>query len=587
MTQFLSRRVADEDLHSVLLPEGMDAPALVPLPEDIDYLARQFGYSLLNVSPTDIEKLRIAADRDDSEAIAALLKRPPENVYSRRNEPDEITIEYSQQSFFEVAVREFKTEWVEFFLKKIIDKSIPFEAAAQMMKHNFNALWTNYRTSLEPMLKKDVLGRDICTIQVPIETFTVEANIRTRIGTCNSITEWTDSAQEETALEHWQSLNKKEVDRMMKRTVGRTVEANLRVFCFEDVCRVGLDGIIRFLLMTKAPSSVFKCPLIKSLIVFKWTRIWKLRALKGFLFYLIFLVIVNLILLGISFDMFRSFSNIKRFVFALSVSILMMILAITTLWGEFSQLNRYSSYIAISCKMSLRSYQRFLFRGILAQQYYECTSKLKDLDNIKDNFGTPIKSILTMGYAMVGLFDPGVLLHCGNMSMLAIAIFVLYLALQSIVMFNLLIAAMGDAFDGLRVAEEESFLMARAEFIDQYEALLGQKAIRTIEGKIGKYLYVLIPKDKRIEKSVTFWKGRMIAIKEDVRKIVHDSHEDITQKMEQQTGEISQLTQNINKMFRLLRDDVQSFKDDVKGDIKGLEEKIKTLKERFGDQGSS
>lgn len=45
----------------------------------------------------------------------------------------------------------------------------------------------------------------------------------------------------------------------------------------------------------------------------------------------------------------------------------------------------------------------------------------------------------------------------------------------------MLIASMGDAFDGVRAAEEELFLMARARFIDQYEASLSSKAIRKMK----------------------------------------------------------------------------------------------------------
>lgn len=48
-------------------------------------------------------------------------------------------------------------------------------------------------------------------------------------------------------------------------------------------------------------------------------------------------------------------------------------------------------------------------------------------------------------------------------------------------MFNMLIAAMGDAFDGVRADEEESFLMARASFIDQNEASLTEKEIKSLK----------------------------------------------------------------------------------------------------------
>eukprot|EP00210_Caulerpa_lentillifera_P003382 g3226.t1 len=232
------------------------------------------------------------------------------------------------------------------------------------------------------------------------------------------------------------------------------------------------------------------------------------------------------------------------------------------------------------------------------ERYHQCLSKKEDDERIVESFNTPLRSILTMAYAMVGLFDPEVLFKTGNLSNLVITLFVLYLALQTIVMFNMLIAAMGDAFDGVRAAEEESFLMARAEFIDQYEASLSNDSIKAIEEKVGKCLYVLIPKDLQLEKSVPFWKGRMTTIKEDVRKIVVDSHEDITHKMDQQTEEmdrliqnmdrqnqdihllsqnINHLAQNMNEMFTALRNDIQVLKDDLKSNMKTLEQRIQRL----------
>jgi len=40
---------------------------------------------------------------------------------------------------------------------------------------------------------------------------------------------------------------------------------------------------------------------------------------------------------------------------------------------------------------------------------------------------------------------------------------------------------MGDAFDGVRAEEEELFLMARAMFIDQYEASLSKTEVQILQ----------------------------------------------------------------------------------------------------------
>eukprot|EP00210_Caulerpa_lentillifera_P003381 g3225.t1 len=668
-----------------------------------------------------------------------------------------------------MAVEEHKIEWIEYFLNMIIEKTIQFCDGAKMINEDFKNLWIDYRTSIEPMLKKDVLGWDVCTIKVPLETFTVESNVRARVGTCNSVEEWVQCSTQDAAYEHWRELNKKEVDKILKTSRGRMVNASVRIYCFADVCRAGINGIIRFLLMSKAPSSIFKYPLIRWIIVYKWEKIWKVRAFKNLALYLVFFTLLNLTLLGIGFKLFDLMSHSDLQDTVISISVLMGTLALRTIWLEFFQLKRYTQdgqkifpsshfrglkhylasrqnqiditlsismlvflplyclkrrdisigindqvflsilafvvllmwakalylaqafkrtgifvlmigrvlreclpyffmlvgfmigfgftmhiallselrnindrsdsncYTTLECsntfyKSPRYSYHHGWYRPYYPRSHYydgcdhysdyivcyrwnyyytsirntftnnhECITRKGDDERIVESFNTPFRSILTMAYAMVGLFDPEILFKTGNLSNLVITLFVLYLALQTIVMFNMLIAAMGDAFDGVRAAEEESFLMARAEFIDQYEASLSNDSIKAIEEKIGRYLYVLIPGDKQLEKSVPFWKGRMTTIKEDVRKIVRDSHEDIAQKIDQLTQRVeqqmenehqftqnmdrqnqdicqltqnmNQLTQNINEMFARLKNDAQSFR----GEIKSLEEKIKTL----------
>eukprot|EP00210_Caulerpa_lentillifera_P003373 g3217.t1 len=712
---------------------------------NLDYLARHFGRSLLNVSPRHLERLKAALDNDDLETIAELVQSGETVGNVSSNEQESIAIDYSQKSLFKMAIEEHNTEWIEYFLNMIIKKNIQFHNGAKMINENFKNLWVDYRTFIEPMLKKDVLGWDVCTIKVPLETFTVESNVGARVGTCNSIVNWVQSSSQGAADEHWRKLNEKGVDKILKTSRGRMVNASVRIYCFADICRTGINGIIRFLLMSKAPSSIFKYPLVRWIIVYKWEKIWKVRAFKSFAFFLVVLIAVSVFLLIISLvGQGVGFLSARFTTFIFATIVLILTLVVLNLRREYYQAKRYiedgrkmfpSSYckgmrhyfssrqnqidlmfsfsILFLLILSIFAQQRstfidkkvvpsilafimlllwakalyhlqafkrtglfvlmigrvvreclpyfFMLLGFMVgfgftmyialadvlytmefesitdwcwndhgfqssrhhysnysdfqfseavdvdfyacfngsqcyhcydqryyntamasifKDYHKCASEKEDNDRVLESFRTPFLSVLTMAYAMVGLFDPEVLFKCRASKYIAIAIFVLYLALQTIVMFNMLIATMGDAFDGVRAAEEESFLMACAGFMDKYEAALVDYSISVIERKIGKYLYVLIPKDTELEKSVPFWRGRMTSIKEDVRKTVLDSHEDITQKMDQQTEtmdqltqNMNQLTQNINDMFATLKNDVQS----LRGEIKSLEEKIRTL----------
>lgn len=67
------------------------------------------------------------------------------------------------------------------------------------------------------------------------------------------------------------------------------------------------------------------------------------------------------------------------------------------------------------------------------------------------------------------------------MSPLITLLFVVYIAIQLIVMLNMLIAIMGDTFDRVKDTEEEQLLMGRARFIDACEASLTQTQITRTE----------------------------------------------------------------------------------------------------------
>eukprot|EP00210_Caulerpa_lentillifera_P008149 g7783.t1 len=718
--QFFRRRAEYHASHRFVQLVERDASSSTSHLSDLDHLARQFGRLLLDISPRNVDKLKTAVENDDSKTISEFLGRSFQTSNSVWNEPQSSTVMFTQQSLFKVAIKEFKTEWVEFFLNMIVEKSVLFCTGAEMMRNNFKELWIDYRTSVVPMLMNDILVWDVCTIRVPLETFTIKLNVGARVGTCNTIIEWIQSSRRGTGFEHWSALNQNEVNQILTKSRGRMVNATIKIFCFSDVCKIGSNGILRFLLMHKAPSSMFEALLIKWIIVFKWERIWKVRAFKRLALYLVFFVLLNLFVLGLTLGIISYSTPSKGKYLTAVITAFLGVFALLTLWRDYFQLKGYvqdgrkifplhpykgiahyfssrqnqidlmlslvmlvffplvcvqmfypsidmsykafcsilaievllmwakalylaqaferaglfvlmirrvlreclpyfimlfgfiigfglTMYIALldfvaelksrwddyyynnwdcfnhssECyeygsrissqyqEWDLQAACNFVFHQLspsMFRCYHEFASDMEDMEKVKSSFGTLFRSILTMAYAMVGLFDPEAIL----VTTLVIAIFVLYLALQAIVMFNMLIAAMGDAFDGVRAAEEESFLMARAEFIDQYEASLGDNEIKTMEAKIGKYLYVLIPEDNELETSVPFWRGRMTNIKEDVRQIVLDSQNALTKntnqlarKLDQQIENIRDIAQNMNEMFRIIREDIKNIKDRI------------------------
>eukprot|EP00210_Caulerpa_lentillifera_P007810 g7453.t1 len=173
-------------------------------------------------------------------------------------------------------------------------------------------------------------------------------------------------------------------------------------------------------------------------------------------------------------------------------------------------------------------------------------------DLIKQSFGNPWKTMVTMFYAMVGTFEPEVYHDSGSLSILITIMFILYLAAQMIVMVNMLIAIMADTFDRVKSTEEEQLLMGRARFIDACEAQLNQKDIGAIELSIGNYLYVLLPKDKNFDKGIQPWHGRVKTIEDKVEEMIKTSQKEIMEKMDEKLEETKEDIREIKQLLRSL-----------------------------------
>lgn len=60
-------------------------------------------------------------------------------------------------------------------------------------------------------------------------------------------------------------------------------------------------------------------------------------------------------------------------------------------------------------------------------------------------------------------------------------IFVVYMGVEMIVVLNMCIAVMGDAYDRVKKEEDIQMLIGRAHFIDACEASLSTRQIRGVE----------------------------------------------------------------------------------------------------------
>eukprot|EP00210_Caulerpa_lentillifera_P008888 g8480.t1 len=196
---------------------------------------------------------------------------------------------------------------------------------------------------------------------------------------------------------------------------------------------------------------------------------------------------------------------------------------------------------------------------------------ISNWDEINASFGTPQKAMLTLFYAMIGTFDVEVYSNSGTLTPFIIFIFVSYLSSQAIVMFNMLIAIMGDTFDKVKSTEEEQLLMGRARFIDACEAALTKREVKKLEEKIHKYLYVVLPKDENSQDVNDLWKGRVKTMETNVQKAIDNSQSNIMKVMK---NERAMLGEDMRK-------DMRALEQSIKNDINTLEESMKGYKHAF------
>lgn len=87
---------------------------------------------------------------------------------------------------------------------------------------------------------------------------------------------------------------------------------------------------------------------------------------------------------------------------------------------------------------------------------------------------SPVEAVVTVYAMMLGDFDQGAFKE-SSFPMLSLLIFVLFMLIVAVVMFNAVIAIMSDTFSRVKEDEEASGLLERAAFILELESLLNPK----------------------------------------------------------------------------------------------------------------
>eukprot|EP00210_Caulerpa_lentillifera_P007762 g7407.t1 len=133
--------------------------------------------------------------------------------------------------------------------------------------------------------------------------------------------------------------------------------------------------------------------------------------------------------------------------------------------------------------------------------------------------------------------------------------------------------------------------MGRARFIDACEAQLSKREIKKIEyvasvnilssiivslrADIGKYLYVLFPKDGEMTEEMKEWQGKVKTIEERLGRMLKIAQKEILDSVKSNMNAMEKTTQEVKQM----KEGMERIQEIAKEMEKDINEEVKTLKE--------
>eukprot|EP00210_Caulerpa_lentillifera_P007802 g7446.t1 len=642
---------------------------------ELEELASKFRVPLFNMLFNGRSNFQLALDnKDDSTMIkiVALAK-----MYG--SSPYEVLVQSFGIKVFGCLLKDLIEDRNELGIECILDvikkDIVSFEDCSSMVEQGFKMLWICYQSLLQQKIIENAFVKQTCNFEVPIDILTKEENIPAIVGTTNFIpNEWEESSNHEDVTKHWRRWHARDLRKIEQSSHdATTITAIVTLFKISNVCKVGLTGILRFLLMLEAPPYIFKTPLLKWVIEYKWHKIWRKYSKWDLVVYFFFVSIYTIYSIWFAFSSkdleqdavskvcltillfivmifalmltFKKYVQMKTYIvdgkilfpnvpmwglqkffnsprneldllsycililiipplhvarlFELDVSFYLAIfIALETilLWNQvwyFAQIFRTTQPFVLMIKKVIEDCIPFLFIafiiltgfsltlfGLFQQVLHNEESKNSEGEEnetrnmIKQSFGDPWKGMVTLFYAIIGAFQPEMYYNSGSLSPFITMIFVLYLSLQVIVLLNTIIAAMGDTYDKVKATEKELLLMERAKFVDACEKLMSKRDIESLEKSIGKYLYVLLPKDEDITDDMRLWQGRVKTIEDKVGKMIRDSENKIMKRIEENKEEMRGDIIELMKM----KGDVSKLKE-MKEDNERMKEDINEIKQ--------
>eukprot|EP00210_Caulerpa_lentillifera_P007813 g7455.t1 len=627
--------------------------------------------------------LHIALEHGDVDMIKALTSSAYRNNTLLGINCSQASSTESSRNLLDIARQKNSEDVLIAVLDLFKRKQIPFIYGAKAIEESFQFLWRSNQAVLEELLLDNSLCWEMSILDVSSHILKNNAYAMNRVGTFDDLL--IDKREENADIisNIWRSSNKVGVEQIHKKTGDTKVKAIVKVVCFGNIAKIGSQGILRFLIFQQAPTYIFKTPMVKWTILYKWEHFWKRKSVERLVLFVVGLGTFTLYVVCIGLSRHSLKNNVALQVCTSLILITIMGFVMAMLREEAMQFKTYMidgkklfdnnnsrgikhylgsrwnllellTYVILIFLIVPMHFLSFYYKSLLPCLYVvlatksilmwfkvwyflqafsktgalvlmienvirDCipflilsgvvlfgfsiglfamyqdvvhasdSNKLEENDMQEENethqkivssFETPQKAMLTLFFAMIGTFDIEVYSKSGKLSPIIVLFLVLYLSIQAIVMFNMLIAIMSDTFDKVKSTEEEQLLMGRAQFIDACEAALTKNQIKSMNEKIGKYLYILFSKDEDVNKESIMWHGRVNNIKDNVKKDLRESQNTILEKIDYLEKRIeeesAQALVNLEESLKKIKAEMKTeMKAELKVEMMAMKEQIK------------
>lgn len=174
----------------------------------------------------------------------------------------------------------------------VCSRASPFGRAANIIKTCFRTLLSQYLDIMDKALADNLFVMEACLLNVHVDFMhpRLRRDMAVHITTSDTYLEWINTTDPDALEMNWKAQNSDAVSFMEKDGNVSTTQACLKIICIEDAAKVGMKGIIRPLLLQKAPAHIFKSDVVKWVVLYKWFKIWKSRFIRSVVRYFAFLV---------------------------------------------------------------------------------------------------------------------------------------------------------------------------------------------------------------------------------------------------------------------------------------------------------